>query len=295
MLSCLDQEDKHLIKLLATIEVQKPLRPGSDISISTFYFVFPWAQGDLWHFWKMHDILSERDHRCLWMVEQCHQLAKGLMHVHNERSALRRFKSLDVNSDLYGRHGDIKADNILYFKRNDKLVIADFGLGRMHTKISRSNVDPKTLEKTATYRAPEFDTPHGKISRASDIFSLGCVFLEFVTWYLLGWHAVDELFPAYRLDKDIHGFLSDTFFSIGDSEMPEIKPKVREWIRELRKSDRCNPCILQFLDAIEGKMLHPDPKGRIKSGPLVRELELLTTTCRRDSSYYKEEAHASSP
>jgi serine/threonine protein kinase len=239
LLSLQGRNDMHLIKLLVTFEIRHFSEQGHK---STFYLVFPWAEGDLWHFWKMHQILNERISRCTWMAEQCHQLAAALAYVHNERQ--RHLKtSQDVREDLhdlYGRHGDVKAENVLYFETQDILVMADFGLGRLHSKISRSNQDPKALEKTATYRAPEFDTSQGKISRACDIFSLGCMFLEFVTWYLLGWESVFEEFPNYRLDKDTNEILSDIFFQIeenaGSLKNPAIKPKVVQWIRRLQRN-----------------------------------------------------------
>lgn len=296
LLSFQDQDEKHLVKLLVTFEI-KQTGGGS----STFYLVFPWAEGDLWHFWRMHQALDQRIPRCVWMAEQCYQLALALMYVHNERE--KHLNSLpdvmDHEHDLYGRHGDVKADNVLYFEDPDILVMTDFGLGRLHTKISRSNQDPKTLEKTATYRAPEFDTRQGKISRACDIFSLGCMFSEFVTWYLLGWEFVSDTFPNYRCEKDIHDFISDTFFriegSLGDLGTPIIKPKVVEWIRMLQQSENCNQYLLDFLNLIENRMLDPNSATRIKSDALVRNLDLYVRTCRTDSDYYKEPRSCTGP
>lgn len=292
LLSFQDRDDMHLIRLLVTFEVKRVSEQGHESS--TFYLVFPWAEGDLWHFWRMHQTIDDRIPRCVWMAEQCHRLAVALMCVHNERELhLRRFQDVKKDEhDLYGRHGDVKAENILYFETENILVMADFGLGRLHTKISRSNQDPKTLERTATYRAPEFDTSQGKISRSCDIFSLGCMFLEFVTWYLAGWDSVFEEFPNYRLEKDIYDFLSDTFFQIegspGDTKRPIIKPRVLEWIRKLRQNSNCNQYILDFLALIENRMLDPDSTKRIRSDSLVRELDLYVKTCRTDSEYYKE-------
>jgi serine/threonine protein kinase len=292
LLSFQDRDDIHLIKLLVTFEIKHVSEQGRESS--TFYLVFPWAEGDLWHFWKMHQTLDERKPLCLWMAEQCHQLAAALMFVHNEREKhLRRLEDVQENEhDLYGRHGDVKAENVLYFEKENILVMADFGLGRLHTKISRSNQDPKSLEMTATYRAPEFDTSQGKISRACDIFSLGCVFLEFVTWFLLGWDSVSEEFPTYREEKDIYDFMSDTFFriegSLGNLGRPTIKPKVLEWIQALRQNSNCNQYIVDFLSLIEKRMLDPNSTTRIKSDALVRELDLYVRTCRTDSEYYNE-------
>ncbi|KAH8805503.1 kinase-like domain-containing protein [Xylogone sp. PMI_703] len=296
LLSFQGHPDTHLIRLLVTFEVR-----GGGNGMPTFYLVFPWAQGDLWHFWKMYQAPSDRFSRCVWMAEQCYGLGRALGRVHNDREEhLKRLNDFsNEDHDLYGRHGDVKADNVLYFEKEDKLVISDFGLGRLHTKISRSNQDPKALDKTATYRAPEFDTIGGKISRASDIFSLGCMFLEFLTWYLLGWEDVSESFSRHRMEKDKYGFESDTFFRIEETPTgittPILKPGVVEWIWKLRQSQYCNQYILDFLDLIEKRMLHPDSRKRIKSAQLVHKLQLYVDSCRTDSEYYKEQRTLSPP
>lgn len=89
----------------------------------------------------------------------------------------------------YGRHGDIKPDNILWFKNipgsnygaSGILRIADFGLGRFHGRESRSNDPAGNNPASPTYKPPECKL--GKfISRAYDIWSLGGLYLEFITW-----------------------------------------------------------------------------------------------------------------
>jgi serine/threonine protein kinase len=294
LLAFQDDTKQHLIKLLASFEIKGE-------HSSTFYLVFPWADGDLWKFWKVHDAINVRLPLSQWMAEQCYKLAQALKSVHNDRDRhMRLLPSIkEEEHDLYGRHGDIKAENVLWFRREDILVITDFGLGRLHTKISRSNQDPKTLERTATYRAPEFDTQDGKISRASDIFSLGCMFLEFVTWYLEGFDSVDLHFPAYREEKDIYNFITDTFFRIegapGQLGTPIIKPQVKNWIQRLRENHNCTHYILDFLDLIEGSMLDPNSKTRYDSSRVVDRLYVLSRTCRVDSSYSEEPVLTATP
>ncbi|KAK3684090.1 kinase-like domain-containing protein [Podospora appendiculata] len=289
LLSVKGRQDEHLIKLLTTFEVKN--EHGS-----TFYLLFPWAEGDLWLCWKRNDAESKRIPLGPWMAEQCHRIANVLMHFHNEREKLvRGYDDIEPNErELYGRHGDLKADNILWFPGPSRsiLVLADFGLGRLHTIISRSKVDPLSIEKTATYRAPEFDLKGRFISRASDIFSLGCMYLEFVTWYLEGWESVSQTFVEARSDIDVHGINSDIFFHIegfnSDAERAIIKPKVIEWINRLKANPRCSQYILQFLDLIEKDMLEPDSRRRANSSTLVPKLELLSETCRRDSDFWKD-------
>jgi serine/threonine protein kinase len=284
---------KSLIKLLLTFEIEHYDVEGR--KFSRFYFLFPCAQGDLWKFWRDHSSRQERLGRIPWTAEQFYQLASGLQEVHNERDrSLRTFPAIKENDhELYGRHGDVKAENILWFSKDsyghDTFVIADFGLCRLHTRISRSNQNPKALERTASYRAPEFDTEDGKISRAADIYSLGCMFLEYVTWLLEGWESVHDKFPEHRTERDKYGFFTDTFFQIErlstGKEIPKMKTKVKDWIKKLRKHADCNQYVSDFLDLIEHKMLHPLSQPRIKINYLEKELGSLARACTTDSNY----------
>lgn len=213
------------------------------------------------------------------------------MHVHNEQRyqlTQRRNGADESRHEVFGRHGDIKADNILWFGGNDELVLDDFRLARLNSQYSRSGQDPKMLEKSNTYKAPEFDLHKGTISRVSDIFSFGCMCLEFMTWYLEGWEAVSDEFPEYRLELDISGQEPDTFFRLEgyntEEERAIIKLKVKKWILKLKKTSIHSAYILQFLELIEERMLEPDSKKRIKADELVKKIDLLVEACRKDSS-----------
>ncbi|OAP61152.1 hypothetical protein AYL99_03353 [Fonsecaea erecta] len=76
------------------------------------------------------------------------------------------------------RHRDIKPENILY--HDGSYFIADFGLAyHFHHQIGSGTY--RRFRATYNYRAPENGSatePHG---RASDVFSLGCTFLEILS------------------------------------------------------------------------------------------------------------------
>jgi serine/threonine protein kinase len=272
-----DKGFEHLVKLLVTFEKLKQNDPDS----KTYYLVFPWAEGTLTDFWKLHQEPAERASLTNWMAKQCYGLAKALSIFHNEReNHLKSFPEMERKSQkLFGRHGDIKADNVLWNKRLNVLTLNDFGLGSLHTWISRSNVNPKALDRTATYRAPEFDTKEGLISRSADIFSLGCTFLEFLTWHLKGWESVEKDFANYRLEEDQYKFMSDAFFRLEEEpdgrEVAKLKPKVIEWIEMLKALPNCTKYHVDFLNLIQNNMLHPNPKERINTPDLVEELGIL--------------------
>ncbi|VUC29295.1 unnamed protein product [Clonostachys rosea] len=280
-------DKRHMIQVLATFE-----ELNSDQS--TFYLLFDCAEGDLEYFWRQNKSLVGVMSHCLSMSEQFVGLARTLEAIHNERLKLPLPE--DVPDDpkyrnMYGRHGDIKPSNILYFQLSaevERLVLADFGLGRLHTKVSRSKQNPKILGRTETYRSPEFDLPDGLVGPTADVYSLGCVFLEHITWFLLGPKFPDK-FSEVRSMKDFYGFEADTFFMLigpDDAKIAEIKPAVKQWIAELKKNEACSWFLVQMLELIELEMLQCDKDKRIRATPLVKRLQDLQKTCQHAETFY---------
>ncbi|KAG8158208.1 hypothetical protein KVR01_011969 [Diaporthe batatas] len=135
-------------------------------------------------------------HSHQWLVRQCLGIAEALVAIHGlaERNC-ERTKSL--------LHADIKAENILCFRTPESeergviLKLADFGetewLGPEVT------LKPKGVAHVKTYRPPEKD--FGKnITLSYDVWCLGCLFLEFVTWYTRGQEGI-EWFSKMRAEE----------------------------------------------------------------------------------------------
>jgi len=53
-----------------------------------------------------------------------------------------------------------------------------------------------------SYRPPDCDLPGVNISVKYDIWTLGCLFLDFLTWYLLGFNAVETEFSGARVAEE---------------------------------------------------------------------------------------------
>lgn len=64
-----------------------------------------------------------------------------------------------------------------------RLQIADYGLARFHERELRSEVDFIKAYGPLTYGPPESKL-RKHVSRAYDIWSPGCILLEFITWLL---------------------------------------------------------------------------------------------------------------
>ncbi|KAK4110324.1 kinase-like protein [Canariomyces notabilis] len=281
----------HLVRLLLTYQHGK-----------SFHMVFPWANGNLCDFWKTNNP-PERGHAlACWMLSQCHGIADGIREIHGEipDSGL----GPDDNLKNTGRHGDIKPENILWFKGHngseDHLRITDFGFSVFHRYVSRSR-DQVPRGGSPSYRAPECDLPRATISVKFDIWTLGCLFLDFITWYLLGLEA-DEIFTDARVKEDktvpVHSYMypwlaEDKFFILsvsGDnsSVVATLKTSVLEWMDKLRALDHCPRFAHDFIRIIHQGLLHPDKAARWDGRKTVDELAKILDKCRNSEEYCVE-------
>ncbi|KAK1471152.1 CMGC protein kinase [Colletotrichum tamarilloi] len=195
----------HIVTLLATF--------ARETAGETEYsLLFPWADCDLLEFWRRKTSLA-RDHQlCKWIARQLLGITDALQFIHDP-------KVLDADGNrLYGRHGDIKPENILWFSSpydRGNLVLSDLGLTRTHRIESRSNRPGAQIPVSPNYRPPECDIDgnDGRISRSFDIWTLGCLFLEFVVWALEGWEGYCR-FKDSRMSPYIHGHDTPVYFDI---------------------------------------------------------------------------------
>jgi len=289
----LREGQKHMAHVRASIEVRNPTNLKTD-----YYFLFDWQSGNLLQFWQNEEGLREDEHYLRWMSQQLFGLAAALQSVHNDRVA---HQHQDPDRDpnrvtVYGRHGDLGPSNILYSRTANgdlELKLTDFGLAQLHSRVSRTFGNSTYTGRTETYGGPDFELPHSSISRATDIFSFGCVVLEFITWYLLGYDGVKDFADA-RLEAEKHrpGFFSDRYYSIvSDSPNgPEavLKKKVQDHISNLVHHEGCSWYLKEMLHLVENKMLNPEPSRRIKSHQLTKRLDVFRKACEDDPAYYTD-------
>ncbi|KAF5490195.1 hypothetical protein CGCF413_v011049 [Colletotrichum fructicola] len=131
-----DQEMELFRKIGARSESESPRHliqlQFSYLYGDRYFLVFPWADGNLREFWaKHHDYHLRKDKDIVWFFHASKadfKVALGNL-THGK---LKR----------WGRHGDIKPENILWFEKYDEmedfLVISDFGLTSFNTTTSRS-------------------------------------------------------------------------------------------------------------------------------------------------------------
>jgi len=269
--------------LLCTFE--RTVDDGKEYSL-----LFPWASGDLRQLWENNPSAGGRFTPC-WMAEQCWRIAEALSVIHQDQEKINPKKADD--EQLYGRHGDIKPGNILWFadhlgcENAGTLVLADFGLAKCHRSMTKSLSDPEKAKNSPTYKAPEFDSKGRlKIGRRSDIWGLACTWIEFITWYLKGWRAVNVEFPNRRdeIDPNDENISHDRYFSV-ENGVEIVKHGVVDWMKELQEDTRCSPFLSDFLSYIKENMLLVNPLDRATACDVsVRMKECFEKTS-SDSTY----------
>ncbi|KAK4198540.1 putative Serine/threonine-protein kinase [Triangularia verruculosa] len=297
----------HLISLLATYEQR-----------NSFFLIFPCAKSDLLSYWEKFEPNPKMDHGTVkWVAHQCKGIASGVLKIHEYSSTNAKLgDTLEPSRrEPFGHHGDIKPQNVLVFSdrtptsddssrhtesHGDGLIhdhhftgqsrgtlkLTDFGLASTsaHRTISRKPLSHVGM--TYNYRAPECDLPSNQDpkGRQYDMWTLGCLYLEFITWLMGGKRLLDEFtqlragpFSAEslkhktKLDILYGGGLippeitSDAFFKIEEDNSIEgqkrgglkgvVKPAVTEFIKRLHDDPACTGFVHDFLEMIQEGLL----------------------------------------
>lgn len=204
-----DKDHPHLIRLLWTFS------RGTD-----YHLVFPCANGNLKDLWKAYPepLAGKYDPDiALWVARQCLGIVEGLCRIHQDTD---HASSGGTNKQHRG-HSDLKPENILWFDGDDNLgkgyklgvlTISDFGLADFHDMDSESGINVRNVGASGTYRAPEYDF-HKMGLQKCNTWSLACVLLELLMWYLKGWEEVEKFSKARTADHSGPDLQEDTFFN----------------------------------------------------------------------------------
>jgi serine/threonine protein kinase len=162
-------------------------------------------------------------------------LANALQYLHNSKI----------------RHRDIKPENILI--KGSNVLLTDFGLSFDWEHLSRGTTTAD-LAKTPVYAAPEVAFFEPKKNSASDIWSLGCVFLEMVT--VLKGESVSAMREFFKSRKDNYRYYDNL-----DS--------AKEWTKRLAKLGLEEDSVpVEWI----ANMLEVDPKERPTAATVYREI-----------------------
>ncbi|KAH7345790.1 kinase-like domain-containing protein [Pyrenochaeta sp. MPI-SDFR-AT-0127] len=269
----------HMVTLLMTWTID-----------GSYYLLFPLAKCDLDEYWQRHPLPVMDAETILWTSKQIEGIASALDSIHNPPS-----DNLRVPEDhKYGRHGDLKPENILLYDSPDYkegiLVVADLGLSKLNSILSVSNQSNNKMHFTPRYKPPECDIDEARVTRSYDIWTFGCLLLEWVCWMFLGQPARAQFLEDLHLPYP-SGSSADMFFDMipkmSGGHQVIVKSHVHERLAELHADGKCTQYFHDLLYIIEEEMLVLRAKDRIKSGNLHHKLSGMGRKALQDSNYYR--------
>ncbi|TXB97036.1 hypothetical protein FocTR4_00011158 [Fusarium oxysporum f. sp. cubense] len=277
--------DPHLITCIAAIE------RGNER-----YLLFPWAQdGNLREYWETP---SERFYGRAAITEaliQLKGLATALRQLHYfglpddladlPASLKDEYDQTGVNMSI--RHGDLKPENLLWFleetpgsKKTRYLKIADMGLAKRHVVATQDrSCLTSTRYGTILYEAPEAQTSHSGRSRQYDVWSMGCITLEWVIWILYGNGQLQRFY------SDLKGYGNDftPYYQLDanySQKRAKVHPAVVHWISHIKTTHpEC-----QEESAIKGLLQLVEERLLVVPLPVRRPTILLDTSRQSNQS-----------
>ncbi|KAF7508514.1 hypothetical protein GJ744_009227 [Endocarpon pusillum] len=279
-----------------------------------YYILMPRAESSLKAFFEKTPSPELSNTTVSWFMSQLRGLADALKHLHLLGSDIPDpifFTNEDpgpmkLEQTYTGCHFDLKPTNILVFqdKENDgpTLKISDFGSARIGMTLSSSGLQSESYftnhngYDTTACGAPDLYR-NGQASRPYDIWSLGCIFLEFVTW-MLGGPAFDpNEFAIQRLQEtsNTRGRPNASFWYIDTLGDVHLKPAVIDKLEHLREECLNTGAFKHLIELIE-RLLAIRPKDRPNASTLCSELDAIILQVKADLStdpqYYRSASWA---
>jgi len=212
--------------------------------------------------------------RCVDLDKTIHPSAADGKLLHDMRKSILKFfkclaSTISYTHDCLVKHMDIKPSNLLIQEKigeggtHFQIYLADFGIARAYTKLSEVETESYTLF-TKTYAAPEV-VRQDKRGLSADIFSLGCVFLEMLSFF------------ARRRETLIEVRRSN---AKGDASYQANLDVLRE-DPSLLKMDRneVSRLLLDDIRDITVQMLDPNPELRPTAYQLMVSIGPVSNTC----------------
>lgn len=230
-------------------------------------FVFPFADGgNLAHYWKTFDPVLDVN-SISWVLVQMKGLASGVKALHDKNT----------------RHGDIKPQNILIFNNTESnaetLVIADVGIAKYHAIYTRERYSGTTTPfGSRRYEPPEVEGKEVPRSRKYDMWSLGCVLLEFLIWLVSGAKGFDSFLRVANPNRE------DDRLWEGGSVRSATANRMAVLKGELEKRGQQYAALNSILSVIREQLLIKIEK-RADSTKILKEIDGIYSQYLRDYNY----------
>lgn len=291
-IDCYRQDERDALRRAVNIEHDHLLKLVASFYLKDCFILFPWAeQGDLEHVWAGQMNTDARTPKFVrWAFEQMAGLAAGLAKLNDPA------ENLEEREDDH--HGDLNPEAIFLFpdKSNTSLGtlrIAYAGLVRYHLPKTNSFSFPKhdqRCDSNLRYAPPEsrFLEQGDKKLPGFDMWSLGCIYLEFIIWILGGYAELGKFRLAKRRDpfwyKLIKVDMAGKEYYLG----PYIDPTVESAIKMVRRNKTCgrHTCFRDLLDIIEKHLLVVDMRKRMGSSELCGRLQRILQEATKRPGYW---------
>ncbi|KAF3052407.1 hypothetical protein E8E11_001850 [Didymella keratinophila] len=272
-----DLSHDHLLKCLASFTFS-----------SQYYMVYEKADCDVEKLMAMNnDPRKLVDLRPGDLAQQLFGLADALNLIHNQgQTDCKRTSNLLAPRHAVQKTGyvhDIKPENLLVFvfeddnrKKKYWFRLSDFSCAKVVDVLSsvagKNRHSYRTVSKSGTpsYRAPEA-TATGKTSRPYDVWSLGCVYLELLVWFLDGYAALKDFRDRRECQVTPGGREDEGFYYMpAGSDRFKLRDLVVEMIVSV--SRRCEGPLKDIAQLLP-QLFEIDPRKRLTAQQLVRKLK----------------------
>ena len=194
-------------------------------------------------------------------------------------------------------HLDLKAENILIFQKSSERTtewkIGDFGSADTYCFVAGDEADAQS--QAAKYesesmggdysRAPPDSQSYGYVTKAYDVWSLGCLFLEILLWKTSGsaWSREDFAFDRLQSpDVSPSGNYDDSFW-YKDGSTASLKPVVSQSLHTLPQRVDKIAWLTNVVD-VTNNMLSIDPEERPPAALISERLSLAREQLRQPGS-----------
>ena len=254
----------------------------------TYSLFFDLAKYSLWDYFEDRNISITTLEQKKKVFSHTIGLAGGLAYLHDELFIA------STGEQLCCYHLDLKPQNILVFEEGDNVIwkVSDFGISQIkRIPASRANIDPEhrisflnsifrpdklgadpssgvaNPRDAGTYTAPEARHKAERVTRASDVWSLGCVMTLVLTFLDNQRNGIKNFEDARMKDREDDLFYDSSPTRFAAEPRPSLRSSIPVWLDYLtenakKRSEHDGIVVGQALDLIQSHMLLPDPEDR---------------------------------
>ncbi|KAI9040770.1 glucose-methanol-choline oxidoreductase [Aspergillus affinis] len=261
-------EGAHFQTLLCTFRYQ-----------GDFFLIFPWADGNIQDLWNTYINQKPTEALISWSLTQMGNIAHSLAKVHQRTQ--------------FEFHGGMGPNRIKFFSNRQAqdasvdtcpitaTILAVAYPGKDNNIYHDSGfVNVRDREGLLTYGAPDALRGQG-MSSAADVWSLGCTYLEFVSWLLLGYDGIMKFSDWRGLEDDTPEMQTDYFYAL---DLQGIRPSIFKWTEKLKSHSECPKPLIAIIDFVMTEMILLKPDDRSSAERVFQWFrELHRETCEEGS------------